>query len=62
MTLTEWMIEELKHDAEAARAVGKTMVVRVNCETLLALLAEIERHRLTSLVFERNALHPASRD
>lgn len=61
--LTEQELAQLRHDAEAAKLIGDTIVCRVNCCVLLGLIDELESHRLVGLVFERrNLLHPAERD
>ncbi len=60
--ITERSMSELRHDAEASREIGETMVVRVNCVTLLDLLAEIERHRLAALMYERKQFQTSERD
>ncbi len=60
--IQETILSDLRHDAECAREIGSTIVCRVNCCVLLELIAEIENHRLTSLVFERKQIHPAARD
>lgn len=49
-------LEELRHDAEAARDIGTECVVRITWQTLLSLLDEIERHRLWWLIVDRDNL------
>ena len=53
-------LSELKHDAESACDIGKTCVVRVNCETLLALVDEIQSQRAKAILYERYQLQASA--
>lgn len=44
--IQERELDDLKHDAEAASEIGETMVVRVNCVTMLEILEELEQLRV----------------
>lgn len=49
-------LEELRHDAEAARDIGAECVARIKWQTLLSLIDEIESLRKSALVNERYQL------
>ena len=52
--ITQAVIDELKHQAEK-QAKTRYRAIEVQCSTMLALLAEIERGRIVSLRFEKSS-------
>lgn len=60
MTITQGILDELRHQAEN-QSKTRYRAVEVQCATLLAMIAEIERGRVVDLRFERS-VDPALRD